>query len=209
MNSVKTRLLNGCADGRYFCVAARMCATRRRLQWWSISAWPDSLSSQRPISAASASRWNCRPHARVAEAVGLVAAVARPCERNGARRRRESVGVPLEHVVWPPLEVPEQAVVVRRLQRVQPVPADLGHVVRSHVAAHRRREQLRAQADSQHRLARGDRLADHRHFRAQVRVLRDLVDVHRPAEHDEPVVAAHVRLGVRLATEVHVADAES
>ena len=36
-----------------------------------------------------------------------------------------------------------------------------------------------------------------------------LVHVHRSAEHHETVVAAHVRLGMRLAAEIHVADAEA
>jgi hypothetical protein len=34
-----------------------------------------------------------------------------------------------------------------------------------------------------------------------------VADVHRPAEHDQAVVAARVGLGPRVATEIHVADA--
>ena len=36
-----------------------------------------------------------------------------------------------------------------------------------------------------------------------------LVDVHRPAQNDDAVVTPRVRLGVRFAAEVHVADAEA
>src|SRR5690606_33560215 len=45
--------------------------------------------------------------------------------------------------------------------------------------------------------------------RRQIRIDIRLVDVHRSAEHDQAVVAANVRYGVRLAREVDVAHAKA
>src|SRR5690606_13426159 len=52
------------------------------------------------------------------------------------------------------------------------------------------------------------RFADQLDLGREVRIAVRLVDVHRPAEDDEAVVAGEPRPRVRVAAEVHVADAE-
>ena len=43
----------------------------------------------------------------------------------------------------------------------------------------------------------------------QVRIGVDLIDVHRPAEHNESAIAAHIDLRERVAREVHVANSKT
>jgi hypothetical protein len=90
---------------------------------------------------------------------------------------------------------------------MQPVPADFRHRVRLHLATHRCSQQLTPETDSKHRLTGEHRFADDLQFRRQVRMLRDLVDVHRAAEHDKPVVATVIGLRAGLAAEVHITNA--
>ena len=103
----------------------------------------------------------------------------------------------------------EQPVAMGLRTRMQAVPADFGNGIRLHPSAHCRRQQLATEADAEHGLLRIHRLADELDLGLEVRELLHLVDVHRTAEHDEAVVPANVRLGLRFAAEIHVADAES
>src|SRR5687768_16454947 len=87
------------------------------------------------------------------------------------------------------------------------VPADLRRVVAAHVRPEDVRQQLGAEADPEHRLVLLQRRFDHAQLGPQVRALRVVADVHRPAEHDESAVAVDRRPGVRVALEIHEADA--
>ena len=89
------------------------------------------------------------------------------------------------------------------------IPADLAHVVRPHVRAQRGGQQLRAQADAEDGNVALQRFLDGGDLGGQMRKVIRLVHVHRAAEHDEAVVAADVRLLLRLAREIDVADAEA
>jgi hypothetical protein len=125
-----------------------------------------------------------------------------------AGRQVEGVRVPLEHVLAA-VEVPAQAVRLRGRRRMQAVPADLAHIVRPHTGAERRGQKLRAEADAEDRDVEPQRFPDRRDLGGQVRVFVGLVHVHGPAQHDQSVVAAHVRLLRRIAREVDVANPES
>ena len=76
-------------------------------------------------------------------------------------------------------------------------------------ASERLGDELRAEADAENRNAALDGLAHQADLGLEMRVLVDLVDVHRAAEKHEPAVAVEGRLGVRVAAEVHVADTEA
>jgi hypothetical protein len=68
------------------------------------------------------------------------------------------------------------------------------------------RQQLRAQADAEHRLALFEHAFDGAHLVGQVRASRVVFDVHRATEDDQPAIAVHVELGVRMPLEVLEAD---
>ncbi len=80
---------------------------------------------------------------------------------NGAGRKIERVRMPLEHVLVA-AEVSAQRVAFCRGRGMQSVPANLAHIVRPHVGAQRRGQQLRAQADSEDGNAARQRVLDGR-----------------------------------------------
>lgn len=103
----------------------------------------------------------------------------------------------------------EQPVAMGPRTGVQAVPANFGNGIRLYPSPHRCRQQLATEADAQHGLLRVHRLADELDFGLEVRELLHLVDIHRSTEHDEAVIPPNVRLGLRFAAEIHVADADS
>ena len=145
----------------------------------------------------------------IADAVGLVAAVAGRGEVHGAGRHLAGVGVPLEDEARLALEMAEEPVLVCGGLGAQPIPADLGNRVRVHGGAHRGRQQLRAETHAEHGLAALHGFPYDVDFGSQVRVMLGLVDVHRTTEHDQAVVARYVRPRMRVAAEVDVADADA
>ena len=122
-------------------------------------------------------------------AIGDVEAAAMPLEHGGLRLQRRKDRV--RHALG------------RLLQRV---PADFRNLVSTHRRAQHMRQQLRAQADPEDRLALFEHAFDGDHLVAQVRALRMVFHVHRPTQHDQAAVAVDVELGVRMALEILEAD---
>ncbi len=69
------------------------------------------------------------------------------------------------------------------------------------------REQLRAETDAEHRLALLQHPFDRAQLGAQMRPRMLVLDVHRPAQHDQAAIAVHAGLRLGLALEVDEADA--
>src|SRR4030095_16065421 len=88
-------------------------------------------------------------------------------------------------------------------------PADLLLGAARHLRAESTGNELTAEADAEHRESGGDGLADQLDLGREMGMAFRLVDVHRPAEHDETAVACEARARVGIAAEVHVADAEA
>ena len=120
----------------------------------------------------------------------------------------KGVAMPLEDLFGAG-EVAEQRVMLPLGCGLHVVPADFLDRVGPHVGTERTCQQLRAQANAEHRFAGGDRLTNRGHFHGKVRVMVYLVAVHRAAEHDQAMIAAEVGYGIRLAAEVLVTNAKA
>ena len=147
------------------------------------------------------------------EAVGVVApaerllfATGRCREVRGAVGDVEAIAMPLEH----------RRIATQRGQHrigsavfggLQAMPADLGAFHAMDRRAQHVRQQLRAEADAEHRLALREHAFDREQFGAQVRAVDAVLDVHRSAEHDQPAIAVDVGLRFGIALEVGEADA--
>ena len=95
------------------------------------------------------------------------------------------------------------------MRRLDIVPAHFPGFHRAHARAQGVRQQLGAQADAEHGDFSLQGPLDTAHFHLQVRVAVALVGHLRPAEHDQRVVLFDIRVDVRVAVEIHVADAVS
>ena len=89
----------------------------------------------------------------------------------------------------------------------QRIPADFRRLVALDRRAQHMCQQLRAEADAEHRLALFQHFLDRAHLVGEVRALRMVLHVHRSTQHHQPAVAVDVELGVRVALEVLEADA--
>src|SRR6185503_10653701 len=81
-------------------------------------------------------------------------------------------------------------------------PTHLGLAVALHGRAEHVREQLRAEANAEHRLALLERALDYAELRLQVRPPVLIFDVHGTAEDDEAAIAVDLGLRVRVSLEV-------
>jgi len=95
------------------------------------------------------------------------------------------------------------------LGEVEIVPPDLLLWAGEHLPAQGPGHELRPETDAQDRHLSLDGFADEIHLVAKVGVAVRLVDIHRSAKDDEPIVPPEPRSRRREASEVHVADAEA
>ena len=141
-----------------------------------------------------------------APAEGLLLAGFGACELHGARGEVEGVAVPLEH--GRSFSQCAQYRILRAGDRVlQFVPADLVTLVSPHRGAEHMGQQLRAEADAEHGFVLPQRGFDGLQFGGEVRVAVLVLDVHGPAQHDEPAIAVEVRLRIGMAMKIVEADA--
>ncbi len=125
-----------------------------------------------------------------------------------AFRDVESFAVPLKDFLGL-LQRREQRIAARVIRRRDIVPADFLLRVSINRGAERLGDQLRAEANAQHRHLPAHRLFDQFQFGHQMRQLIGVVDAHRSAQHDQPVITVQARLGVRVAREINVANAKT
>ena len=124
----------------------------------------------------------------------------------GAGGNIEGVAVPLEHRGAVAKGV-QHGIFASGRRCAEVVPANLGLTMPAHRRAEHMRQKLRAQADAEHGLVLRQGLFDQAHLGHQVRTLVLILHVHGPAQHDQPVVAIHAGRGIRVALEIHIADA--
>src|SRR5690606_1256700 len=92
---------------------------------------------------------------------------------------------------------------------LQVIPADLVLRMPAHRCAEHMRQQLRAEADAQHRLALAQCRFDGLQFSGQVWITFLLIHIHRATQHDQPAIAIDAGLRIRIALEIVEADAVS
>ena len=140
------------------------------------------------------STWNCRPHVVLPDAEGLDAGrAAREHDRTAARA---AVVVPLVHVELR-RRAREQRIARGRLGELDRHPADLAGRQALGAAAGRLRDQLRAQADAEHRQAARVRIGDDLALAIERRVAVRSVRIDDAPEDDQTVERSRGRLRLR------------
>ena len=169
---------------------------------WLASRTISGTASQASSRAKSASGWKrtpqalpwrkawcsvCAERARSWAPVGQVEDVAVPVQDGRARGQGAE----------------DRVVGVEDLDRGE---ADLRPLPRPHLGPERSRQQLRAEADAEHRHLAAHRLGQPLALGRQLRVALDFVDVHRPAHHDRAgdLVVVGQRLAGQRFDRVHV-----
>ncbi len=123
----------------------------------------------------------------------------------GAIGNCKTLAMPLEYgcVVG---EWGKDGVLAALIRELQSMPADLRDRMLAHGGAECMGKQLRAQADAEDRFALLEHRLDHAKFGTQVRALGLVFDIHWATQHDQPAIAIHLRLRVRLTFEIDEAD---
>ena len=135
----------------------------------------------------------------------LLLALGAACQVDGAVRDVETTAVPLEdrgfRVQWRQYRIGQA---IRRF--LHGIPADFRNLVARYRRAQHVRQQLRAEADAEDRLALLEHAFNRAQFGAQVRAMRLVGHVHGPPEHDQAAIPVHLGLRVWFAFEIGEAD---
>ena len=148
------------------------------------------------------------------EGVDLVAVSERlvrtQCRRgkvSGPPGNLECIAVPLEDA-FGRSECREHRVLPPGLGYGDVVPADLLAGGRADMRAEGVRNELRTEADAKDRYVPVQGVVDRFHLRAEVGVLLHLIDVHRAAQDDEPLISVQIRASIGIPPEIHVSNAQ-
>ena len=125
-----------------------------------------------------------------------------------AARQLEGIAVPLEDP-FAVFAVRKQRILSPLIAEADVIPADFFLAVGFNLGAKGARDELRTEADAEDRDTALHRIVDQAHLGNEVRMIRHVVDAHRPPEDDEPVVAIEAGLRIRMAAEVDVTDADA
>ncbi len=120
----------------------------------------------------------------------------------------EGIAMPLEDF-FRCREMPEQRIVHALGSRGEVVPADFLDFIGNDTGTECPCDQLRSQADAEHRHAPFDGRANRRHLDGQMRVACGFIAVHWSTEYHQAVIAIDLGALVRLTAEIHITDAKA
>jgi hypothetical protein len=120
----------------------------------------------------------------------------------------EGIAMPLKNL-FRALKLGQQRIPFSLRCGADVIPADFFFTVGVDIRSERSGDQLRAEADAQHRQIPAHRFFDQFQLGAQMRELIGVVDPHRTAQNHQAVVTVETRLSIGMAREIHVANSKS